>query len=66
MPDFENVEAHYKRLGNSEYSANNTVQMCESKEVHDLIMADMKRLATENKLNSLEKPKKIHLCAKEF
>lgn len=31
-----------------------------------MINDDMARLATENKLSSLEKPKKVHLSAEQF
>lgn len=66
VPDFEGVEAHYQRLGNPKYKEDQPEEMCKSKEVNELVLKSILQLATENKFNSLEKPKKIHLCSKEF
>lgn len=66
VPDFEGVEAHYKRLGEPKYREDMPEDMCKSKEVNELILKSILQLAAENRFNSLEKPKKIHLCPREF
>lgn len=40
--------------------------ICENPELKKLIVADMLRLATSNKLSSLEKPKAIHISSELF
>ena len=40
--------------------------ICQSAELKKVISADMLRLATANKLSSLEKPKAIHLSSELF
>lgn len=66
VPEYEAIEAHYKKLGNLNYTVANPIGMCESEEVKDLILKSMNQLAQENKFNGLEKPKKLHLCPREF
>jgi len=41
-------------------------QICSTPAVHDLISNDFKELATANKLNSLECPKKLYLHNEVF
>lgn len=40
--------------------------MCASSEVNKAVLQSLDKLAGEASLTSLEKPKKIFLCAKEF
>ena len=79
MPDFESIETHYKKIGKYHISPlicinllfigentfiqENAYEICESEEVKTMILKSINQLATENKFNGLERPKKIHLCA---
>ena len=41
-------------------------EVCQSQEVTDLILEDMKNLATQNKFNGLERIKKIYMHEEPF
>jgi len=64
VPDFEVLRPWFvAKFGEEEPS---DVQLCDSQEVKELILASMNELATKNKFNGLERIKKVYLHPEVF
>ena len=61
-----NLTKNFSSVPPLKFSKENPYEICNSDEVKKIILASMNQLAQENKFNSIEKPKMIHLCAQEF